>query len=136
MAERKSKTKGRAAKKDVIDVGEQPAEKDSDEDEDAEEDEKESSDGDVDPDVIEAAAAASITSGSTSPSEDSFSSSSASSSSSESFSAGCSPTSITSFLAARPLVLDFRSAIARRLYYMRPPRWIDHGAWHLPHCAL
>src|SRR5688572_26852187 len=57
MAERKSKGKGRASKKDIIDVGEEPAEKDTDEDEDAEDAEK-SSDGDVDPDLVEAAAAA------------------------------------------------------------------------------
>jgi len=57
MAERKSKGKGRASKKDIIDVGEQPAEKDPDaEDEEAEEDD-DKADPEVDPDVIEAAAA-------------------------------------------------------------------------------
>jgi len=58
MAERK-KGKGRASQK-VIDVGEQPAEKDPEaEDEDADEEAEKSSDGDaeVDPDLIEAAAA-------------------------------------------------------------------------------
>jgi RNA polymerase sigma-32 factor len=61
MAERKSKGKGRASKKGIIDVGEQPAEKDTEADEDADEEDGRSesaSDSDVDPDLVEAAAAA------------------------------------------------------------------------------
>jgi len=58
MAERKSKAKGRASQKGIIDVGEQPAEKDADaDDEDAEEEDDKASDPEVDPDLIEAAAA-------------------------------------------------------------------------------
>ena len=52
MAERKSK-KGRASKKEIIDVGEQPAEKDPDE----ESEESSESSEDVDPDLVEAAPA-------------------------------------------------------------------------------
>jgi RNA polymerase sigma-32 factor len=56
MADRTSKGKGRASKKEIIDVGEKPAEKDPEaEDEEAEE---KDADGDVDPDVVEAEAAA------------------------------------------------------------------------------
>ena len=61
MAKPKSTGKGSASKKDIIDVGEQPAEKDSDEDEDAEEEDgrpESTADGDVDPDLAEAATAA------------------------------------------------------------------------------
>ncbi len=59
MAERKSGSKGRASKKGIIDVGEQPAEKDPDDDEDAEDAAEKTSDGDdVDPDLAEAAAQA------------------------------------------------------------------------------
>jgi len=59
MAERKSGSKARASKKGVIDVGEQPAEKDPEDDEDAEEEREKTADGDdVDPDLVEAAAAA------------------------------------------------------------------------------
>ena len=58
MADRKSKGKGGASKKPVIDVGEKPAEKDPDEDGDEEGDKSSEGDSDVDPDLAEAAAAA------------------------------------------------------------------------------
>ena len=61
MAERKSGSKGRASKKAIIDVGEQPAEKDPDDDDDDAEhdgDKSAAGDSDVDPDLAEAAAQA------------------------------------------------------------------------------
>jgi RNA polymerase sigma-32 factor len=71
MAERTSKGKGRASKKGVIDVGEQPAEKDPEAEDEAEEKQADGDgDADVDPDVVEAEAAAAAIDANESSSED------------------------------------------------------------------
>ncbi|MDB4963126.1 MAG: putative polymerase, sigma 70 family subunit [Myxococcales bacterium] len=70
MADRSSKGKGRAPKKGIIDVGEQPAEKDPEAEDEAAEEKDADGDPEVDPDVVEAEAAAAAIDANESSSED------------------------------------------------------------------